>query len=65
MISEVDLRDWDKVDFKPFEKDATGNLPLVPHIQFIQFVNSVHHLKLKQFQGTQPRVPALLQKREA
>jgi hypothetical protein len=64
MISEVDLRDWDKVDFKPFKHGASGAAPLVPYPYLLDFIQQVEQLKAKQFRGIQPRVPALLRKRE-
>lgn len=65
MISEVDLRDWDKVDFKPFKPDVhSGAVPMVPYHYVLDFVQQIEQLKAKQFRGTRPRISALLRKGE-
>ena len=64
MISEVDLRDWERVDLKPFKPGVDGAIPMVPYHYILDFVQQIEQLKAKQFRGTQPRVPALLRKKE-
>jgi hypothetical protein len=64
MISEVDIRDWDRVDFTPFHKNPAGQQKVVPYFQVLQFVADVQAIRDKQIKDARNRIPALFKKGE-
>lgn len=70
MISEVDLRDWDKVDFKSVHDGAdklveTAYLSQYQYIvKMYDFIKQVEELKKKQMNPPTKRLPALFRKGE-
>lgn len=67
-ISEVDLRDWDKVDCA-IARVAAENLydfekPYMSYDALIRFIDSVEELRDSQFKTMHKRVPAILRKGE-
>ena len=63
MISEVDLRDWDKVDFKKIKDGLANTQHVSPDYlavakKFLRFVETMELIRDNQFK----RVPKLLQK---
>lgn len=68
MISEVDLRDWDRVDFD-VARVAAENLydfekPYMSYDALIRFIDSVEELRDSQIKTLNKHVPAILRKGE-
>ena len=72
MVSEIDIRDWDRVDFKKIN-DVIDDLPLeeyndpvlwasAKHIE--DFVREVNRLRNKQIADAKRKIPAILRKGE-
>ena len=58
MTSEVDPRDWEKIDFSAFKKQEDGRYRLPSLHEMLDFVDAVEKLREKQL----ARSPALLRK---
>lgn len=59
MISEVDIRDWDHIDW-PLQKDEDGRRRMSSLSDVIRFVEQVELLRDKQIKASQSKVCSLL-----
>ena len=74
MISEVDLRDWDKVDFDKarlavdnlddYSRMEVGIAPYGDTECLLAFISNVEKIYKSQLQAATKRVPAILRKGE-
>ena len=58
MLSEVDLQDWEKVDFSIVHKNHAGQYKLPSMNEMLQFYEQVVELRNKQMKA----IPAILRK---
>ena len=61
MISEVDIRDWERVDFKKLEQQVMEGGMLNQHalLNFLKHVEKIRERQVKEYFN---RVPALVRK---
>lgn len=59
MISEVDIRDWDRVDFKKIEEVLSDGTYLNPNAYMWEFISQVEQIRDKQIKASQKQVAAL------
>ncbi len=70
MILEVDIRDWDRVDFKAVERstESLGYTALLHQYQYLDtmwgFIRQVEQVYQKQTEQASKLIPALLRKKE-
>ncbi len=64
MISEVDIRDWDKVDFQQFQPNNDGRNLLIPFHKVLEFVEQVEKIRDAQIRAARKHIPALFCKEE-
>jgi hypothetical protein len=64
MISEIDIRDWEKVDFKTIEKVLEDGTYLNPNAYMWDFIQQVRDVMDGQVRTTQKQIPALFRKGE-
>lgn len=62
MISEVDLRDWDKVDFSFVKEDNAGRYNVPYPNEWYRFYEQVLALKKRQTQAVAKKIPAIERK---
>lgn len=60
MISEVDLRDWDQVDFTLIDKAKSDPSDEYAFNCLFLFVDQVELLRKKQIKAVEEKLPALL-----
>lgn len=64
MISEVDLRDWDKVNFDRARDNAHAAESYYAFGALIDFINQVEDIRDKQIADAKRKIPAILRKGE-
>ncbi len=64
MISEVDIRDWDRVDFKKINEVLENGTYMDEKGYMWDFIQQVEDVYRKQTEQASKLIPALLRKKE-